>query len=91
MKKDRMQRDHMARELGRKSVGTVIGALWMNPGSASYLAAKRKLRKFYKDRDEHLRHPKYEKVISGTHTLLPILLPLLLLLVIMLLFIVSST
>ena len=63
MKRDPMQRDHMAKELGRKSVGTVIGAISMNPGSASYLAAKRKLRKFYKEKEDSLKHPKYEKII----------------------------
>ena len=60
---DHMVRDHMSMELGRKSVGTLIGAISMNPGSATYLVAKRKLQKYYKEKEVHLKHPKYDKVI----------------------------
>ena len=45
----------MERELGRKSIGTFIGAIFMNPGALSYLAAKRKLRKYYKEKEALLR------------------------------------
>ena len=83
--------DPMQREIYRKSDRTLLGAIFGNPGSLTYTAAKHKLRRFYKERDEHLRYPKYEKVITGAHTLLPILLPLLMLLVIWILLILSST
>lgn len=53
----------MERELARKSIGTVIGAITMNPGALSYLAAKRKLRKYYKEKEEYLKYSKYEKII----------------------------
>ena len=46
------KQDEMEKELNRRSIGPIIGALFLNPGSISYLLSKWRLRKHYQKKKE---------------------------------------